>query len=484
MEVARRPVRFNSVVYWVFLALVATGVWLLPHRFRRGWLLGASYLFYGSWHYPYLILLTGVAALSHFGAVWISAAEDRRRRGAVIIGADLLLLATFKYLDFGVENVRGLLSLAGVEVELPVPGWVLPLGLSFYVFESISYVIDVVRKREKVHSFWDLQLFIAFFPKLIAGPILRAKELLPQLDKERVLELERLRSGLWMIATGLFLKIVLADGLSQPVDRAFSRAPEGLGAIDVLVMAVGFGMQIYFDFSGYSRIAIGSARLCGLELVENFNHPYVARSPAEFWNRWHISLSRWIRDYLFYPLVGKKPTLAAMSKAAVLSMTLCGVWHGAGWSFVVWGLWHGLAIAGYHVVVASRKKRGRERTTGVELLLATMLTFVLVSLGWVFFRAETLGEAFVLLGHLLRPGDYLLRSLSGTFYLHVAVVSALVFAAPSTGRLAGRVAERLSGSRGWARIGLPALEGLALGVMMVLCLTYLRGKTAFIYFQF
>ncbi|MCK6548437.1 MBOAT family protein [Myxococcota bacterium] len=482
--------RFNSVVYWAFLALVVVVTWALPSRARRWWLLGTSYFFYGSWHYPYLALLFGVAALNHFGAVWICGAEKRDRRGAVVIAANLGLLASFKYLDWGASNVNALAALLGVPFEVPLPRWVLPLGISFYVFESMSYIIDVIRKRERVHGFWELQLFIAFFPKLIAGPILRAKELLPQVEGELVLRWDRVRSGIWLVASGLFIKIVLADGLVQSVDGAFTKAPASLGALDVVVMAIGFGMQIYFDFCGYSRIALGSAALCGIDLVENFNHPYVARSPADFWNRWHISLSRWIRDYLFYPLVGKKPTLVAMCRAAILSMTLCGVWHGAGWSFVAWGLYHGLLIAGYHVVKAwnpkaARPGRGAKGLGARSVELAGIaLTFGLVSIGWIFFRSESLAQAFGLIANVFTPADWAVRSLGGTFYLHVVLLTVAVWSAPALSTVMARIGAALDARPTFGRWGYPALQGVIVGALMVLCLTYLRGKTAFIYFQF
>ena len=357
MEGADRAVRFNSSVYVLFLVVVVLAVWLTPARARRWVLLGFSYLFYASWHWPYLGLLIGLATINHWGAQWIVAGPPNRKwRGGWVLAANVFLLGLFKYSSWLCENVNAVADWTGAQAILPVPHWILPLGISFYVFEGISYTVDIIRKRERIHSFWDFQLFIAFFPKLIAGPIMRAKELLPQIEKP----VTRLTSGTfldgtWLLATGMFLKVVLADGLAPQVDQAFARPIEGVGTTDVWLMAVAFGLQIYLDFSSYSRMAIGSARLCGIQLVDNFNYPYSATSPVDFWNRWHMSLSRWIRDYLFFPLLGKSATLGAMCRAALMSMTLCGIWHGAGWPFLLWGAYHGALISGYHIVTYRKR---------------------------------------------------------------------------------------------------------------------------------
>jgi alginate O-acetyltransferase complex protein AlgI len=471
-------VRFNSIIYWLFLAVVVVAVWVIPQRARKWSLLVASYAFYASWHWPYLLLLIGATAFNHRAVRWIiSGPAERKPRGRWVITANLLLLALFKYLDWLVGQLNLAGSVFGAEWSIPLPRWVLPLGISFYLFECISYVVDVVRKREKAHDFWDFQLYVAFFPHLIAGPILRVKELLPQLGKLGF-DARKVESGLWVLVIGLFVKIVLADGLAPSVDVAFARETATLRPLDVWVMASAFGLQIYLDFSAYSLIALGSARLCGVELVQNFQHPYSARSPVDFWNRWHMSLSRWIRDYVFYPLVGSKPTKAALCRAALISMTLCGLWHGAGWTFVLWGAYQGVLVAGHHLVGARTNE-----SAPVHAVWQVPLTFALVALGWLFFRAETAAQAFQLVGTALAPWRGLGRSLSGTFYLHTAALLAAVWCAPWLWKL---------GQRGLAdtdtdasrRSPAAAFRGLAAGIMLALCLVYLRGKTAFIYFQF
>lgn len=486
--------RFNSLIYPLFLAIVVLLLRFAPARFRFGVLLAASYGFYGSWHWPYLALLIGCAALNHFGAVWIVGAKDRSRRGAVVVAGNVLLLALFKYLDWMVGTASSAASYLGYSNVWAPPHWVLPLGISFYVFESISYIVDVIRKREKIHSFWSLQLFIAFFPKLIAGPILRAKELLPQIEnaagKASASDLYR---GLQQIVLGMFIKVVLADSLSIDVDGAFAADPRSLGAADVVIAAFAFGLQIYFDFSGYSRIAYGSALLCGIKLVDNFNFPYSANSPVDFWNRWHMSLSRWIRDYLFYPLLRRQSTQWAMTRAALLSMTLCGIWHGAGWNFMLWGLYHGLLIAGYHVVRRDSSQAadsngpasGRATISQIGEYFAVVATAVLIMLGWIFFRTQDLTHAWQMWQCVLMPWQHLQRSLSGSFYAQTALLMLAVWVAPQACALWNRIVAAAGASSGTARVyAAAAVEGLALGTLLTLSTSYLRGQSAFIYFQF
>lgn len=484
--------RFNSVIYWLFLALAVVVLWLLPPRARRWWLLVCSLAFYASWHWPYVFLLLGVGTFTHYGAAWVAQATDRRRRGAMIIAGNLLILGLFKYLDWLVSMIDGASDWLGLG-SIPLPGWVLPLGISFYVFECVSYVVDVVRKRERPHGYWDFQLYLSFFPHLIAGPILRAKELLPQIEKAIEPVTARFRDGLWLLGSGLFLKLVLADGIAPGVDEAFARAPRGLGATDVAVMGAAFGIQIYLDFASYSRMALGSAKLCGIDLVDNFDHPYVARNPADFWARWHISLSRWIRDYLFYPLVGGRATLWALCRAAIVSMVLCGLWHGAGWTFVLWGLYHGLLIAGFHVLTHGRRTAPRPTSTPtvsqaiagrVRGAAAVVLTFGFVSLGWILFRSTSVEQAFTLVSHVLTPWAHSHRALPGTFYLHTAALVAAVWAAPSLGRLGAAALQWGSGARPLPSFTVAAGRGVLLGGMIALAILYLHGQTAFIYFQF
>ncbi len=294
-----------------------------------------------------------------------------------------------------------------------------------------------------------------------------------------------------------------------------SRSSAGsVGSIDVWLMAVAFGLQIYFDFSSYTRMAIGSAKLCGIQLVQNFNYPYSAATPVEFWNRWHMSLSRWIRDYLFFPLAGNRPTLGSMLRAALVAMTLCGLWHGAGWTFVLWGFYHGLLICGTHILKYEREPTRKTQTATrpfagrawslVTNPLATIVTFSLVSLGWILFRSGTIGQAVGLLSTALQPWKSHSRAFGGTFYAETAALLALVWFAPVAARIWERLAADVEIPSGISpdsvrtmavatpvpvriliqQTLLGAIEGVTIGLMLVLCLVFFYGQTQFIYFQF
>jgi alginate O-acetyltransferase complex protein AlgI len=397
-----------------------------------------------------------------------------------------------------VGNFNLVSKLFGHDLKLPLPGWVLPLGISFYIFEAISYTVDVIRKREKLHSFWDFQLFIAFFPKLIAGPIMRAKELLPQIEKGSLLpDAAAALDAIWLLASGLFIKLVLANDLGSQVDAAFARSSDAFGMLDVWLMAVAFGLQIYFDFSSYTRMAIGSAKLLGIQLVENFDYPYSAKSPVEFWNRWHMSLSRWIRDYLFFPLAGNRPSLSSMCRAAIIAMTLCGLWHGAGWTYLLWGLYHGLLICAVHIATMNKKPAPAVPPTANQAAAkfrplaiprnagAVVVTFALVSLGWILFRSQGLEQAASLLRRAVQVSTVGYRALPGSFYLQTTVLVLLVWLAPVAARLWNRLAAPANAPDAkWPALGVGLIQGIAVGMMIVLALVYFHGQTEFIYFQF
>ncbi|MBX7165603.1 MAG: hypothetical protein K1X74_04580 [Pirellulales bacterium] len=484
--------RFVSPVFWIFLLSVVIVLGLLPRSWRKWWLLVTSYLFYASWHWPYLALLCGCAVLTWWGGNWIAQVEGplRARRGWTIILINVAVLVLYKYLDWTILQLRIVNRLLGLSFEIPYAELVLPLGISFYLFESSSYIFDVVKKRESPHGFWDVQLFIAFFPKLIAGPIMRAKELMPQFEGELRPTARDLQEGLTLIATGLFTKAVLADSIGPQVDDAFAREAVALGSTDVMVMSMAFAVQCYLDFSAYSRIALGAAQMCGIRLVENFNFPLSATSPPDFWNRWHMSLSRWIRDYVYYPLVGGRVTLGNMCRATILAMTICGVWHGAGWKFAVYGLYHGCLIAAYHVfryVTRKYQPLAEDDTWAGRIVAGLSVVALNVALwpAWAMFRADDFRHALQLLAIMFMPWQHSVRSLSGTFYLHVATLMALVWMAPylvpALKQLGAEIGAKVSQRRqGW----LSATGGAVTGLLFALCLVYLRGKLTFIYFQF
>jgi len=486
--------QFNTLVYLAFLAVAVVGLRHVPERARKGWLVLASLVFYASWHVEYVALLLAVGVVAGYGGAYVLAAEGRARRlrGYAVITVLVGILSAFKYADWGAANVGAVARHFGSTWAPRGLGWILPLGVSFYTFEGISYIAECIRGKEKRHSFLDFQLYIAFFPHLVAGPILRAKELIPQFNspKWRTSSSET-ADGIWLLASGFFLKNVLADWLAPRVDRAFAHTTSALGAADVLVMAVGFALQIYFDFSSYSRMAIGSAKLCGIQLVDNFRFPFRARTPADFWNRWHISLSRWVRDYLFFPLSGRRLTVAGACRASIITMTLCGLWHGAGWTYVVWGFYHGMLLAAYYVGRAwVRPAPGPELPpphwfdSPAGIAVSSALTWVFLLPSWILFRVPTLRGAWDLLSVMLTPARHPGRTLDPAFYLQVTTLMCGVWAAPF---VVDRVKKRLTELRGQSSSQpLVFAMGVFTGILMFAALAFrrLNVNRAFIYFQF
>jgi D-alanyl-lipoteichoic acid acyltransferase DltB (MBOAT superfamily) len=326
------------------------------------------------------------------------------------------LLGVFKYYGFFSEELGGLLSTLGLPVSLPVLKFLLPVGISFYTFQTMSYTIDVYRgdfKYEK--SFVDFALFVSFFPHLVAGPLVRARKLLPQLTRPRVRRPDDFREGLYYVAIGLFKKVVVGDNLAVIANSIFHTSPSQLTGLECLVGIYAFAFQIYGDFSGYSSIAQGVARWLNIDLTTNFNLPYFAVSPPDFWNRWHISLSTWFRDYVYVPLArrgGKQTTKLRLYSTLVIVMVLSGLWHGAAWTYVIWGLYHGLLLCGYRLISWPRfrffKKPGGPtpvaaafaRSSWIGYLSRVILMFHLVCLGWLLFRAESMAQVWGMLSRM------------------------------------------------------------------------------------
>lgn len=382
---------FNTLEFLLFLPAVLALHWALPHRLRWALLLASSWLFYFWWEPMAGLLLVAVTAatwLCGLGAAREKPPAVRRACLAMALGACLGCLGVFKYAGFFAGLIHG------------GPAWrlLLPVGISFYTFQALSYVLDVYRGRTAPEGhFGYYALFISFFPQLVAGPIERSGRLLPQLRRERTLSREQLSAGGWLLLTGYFKKAAIADGLAPLVDAVYA-APGQAGGPEIIAATALFGLQIYCDFSGYSDIARGSAGLLGVELMENFQAPYAARSIREFWRRWHISLTAWFTDYVYIPLGGSRRGLPRRCFNIMAVFLLSGLWHGADWTFVAWGGIHGI----YQVcgVLAARRAGGRTpqgRGTG---LLRCAATFSLVTFAWLFFRAQSMADAWLLLSRL------------------------------------------------------------------------------------
>jgi D-alanyl-lipoteichoic acid acyltransferase DltB (MBOAT superfamily) len=381
---------FAQVEFLAFFAVVFVAYWALPRRAQNVWLTATSLVFYG-WVHPWFVLLLLYSALLNWGAARVmdaGPADWRRAALQVAIAGNVLLLGTFKYLDFFVENVAAVLETLGVDADLHTLGLLLPVGISFYTFQTVSYTVDVyLRKVKAERSLLTFLCFVAFFPRLIAGPIERAGDLLPQIRNERTLDLERFRSGVSLAAWGIVKKTVVADTLAPYVNAIYgAEAPSNAMA---WAAALAFMVQILADFSAYTDIARGSARLLGFELHDNFDHPYAAASPEEYWRRWHITFSEWLRDYVYLPLYDwkrirwlrlpgtKDDFRSRLARASFLTMLFSGLWHGAAWHFVLWGAWWGLL----HVVWIYGRRTGKKpaarrrwlRPAGIGVMLVLNL---------------------------------------------------------------------------------------------------------------
>ncbi|HEU0053398.1 MAG TPA: MBOAT family O-acyltransferase, partial [Longimicrobium sp.] len=387
---------FASYTYALFLGVVFLLYWAAPERARKPLLVAASYLFYCTWKLPFGLLLLAVSLFNWaYGRYVLPKAKTTT---PLVLGvlANLAPLLYFKYTNFLIGNAAAVVDLFGADWHPRVADILLPLGISFFTFQGIAYLFDVATGEEPFESLLDFLLFKAFWPQLIAGPIVRPGEIREQIETPRVMDYANVAEGCRRIVFGLFKKVVLADSLAPVVDTVFL-AKGAPFALDAIVGVLGFGMQIYFDFSAYSDIAIGSARLFGYRFPENFAWPYVSRSPQEFWNRWHMTLSRWIRDYLFTPLTfasRRRPKLAPVW--LLVAMAACGLWHGAQWTFVVWGVWHGLLLVLNQTALkplfagTGPGEPARYRLRG---WVAWGVTMVLVFAGWLLFRAHSLAQA-------------------------------------------------------------------------------------------
>lgn len=379
----------NLFVFFFLPAFLAI-YYLVPWRAKSYIILAASYLFYGWWRAEYLVLIFGMSTISFYAAkISVTAATVERRRAAMIFGVavDLLALGYFKYANFFIDNANAVLAFSGSS-GISWPDVLLPIGISFHTFQSISYVVDVWRRdAPPARRLVDFLAFGALFPQLIAGPVLRYKDLADQFIT-RSHSFELFTKGVYRFLTGLAMKVLIADSVSPLADRIFALQSPTL--VESWLGAFAYTFQLFFDFAGYSAMAIGLGLMIGFHFIENFNVPYISKSITEFWRRWHISLSTWLRDYLYIPLGGNRKGKTRTYLNLVLTMLLGGFWHGANWTFLAWGAWHG----GWMAIERALGAKGRE--TIWPKAAAIPITFVLVILGWVMFRATTVSDAWAM----------------------------------------------------------------------------------------
>jgi alginate O-acetyltransferase complex protein AlgI len=470
---------FNSLVFIIFFAIAAA----IHHsnvswRTRKASLLVGSYLFYGAWNPPFLLLLWASTVLDFYCALWMERSQTKRARKAFIalsLVGNLGMLAYFKYGAFVLDNFVHLMGAFGVEWTPPQWDLVLPVGISFYTFHTLSYTLDVYRGELAARrSLLDFALAVSFFPQLVAGPIMRAAAFLPQLEDEKRATAAMWANGMTLFVIGLFEKMVLADGVLAPmVDSAY--LPDGTHSFaDAWIGTLAFSGQIFFDFAGYSLCALGIARCLGFELIDNFRGPYGAIGFSDFWRRWHISLSTWLRDYLYISLGGNRGTASRTYVNLMLTMLIGGLWHGASWSFVVWGGLHGIYLA---IERAIRGPRPSEPTSAIGIGAGVILTYALVCLTWVFFRAADFTTAWEMVRAMIgfgtdEPGA--IASKVRAVLALVVVIAMVIIHAVMRKKHLEDVLVAMS----------PWLRGALIAVMLFSIAVAAGGQRAFIYFQF
>ena len=440
----------------------------LSHRWQNRQLLVASYVFYATWDWRFLFLIIGSTVVDFYCGRHIARSQDPRVRKSLLllsIVVNCSALGFFKYFNFFVSSATGLLEWIGLPTSSHVLQIVLPVGISFYTFQTLCYTIDIYRgKLNPAESLLDYALYISYFPQLVAGPIERATNLLPQILNPRTVTPSACFEGTYLILWGFFKKVVVADNLCRVADWGFGNVGE-LNALSALVTIYAFAWQIYCDFSGYTDIARGCSKLLGIELMVNFNVPYLSKTPSEFWRRWHISLSSWFTDYVFIPLGGSRNGTWASYRNIFITMLLSGLWHGAAWTFVAWGAFHAALLSIYRAI-------GTERINRLPGFVQTILMFHLVCVGWVLFRAASVTDALLFVETLFR---WSVLSLPPKFYL-----LALVFPLAAVELLQYLNGDQFPVFRWPAPIRVACYVGAYAAIMVI-------GRwdaTAFIYFQF
>jgi D-alanyl-lipoteichoic acid acyltransferase DltB (MBOAT superfamily) len=467
---------FPTMPFAIFFLVIYVTVGSLERENgrRKLFLLLASWFFYAAWDWRFVGLLILSGLINYSAAALIAGAPDARRRKLVLVagvGANLLILGFFKYFDFFLEQLGALLDLMHWKRDLPLLRIVLPVGISFFTFQGVSYVVDVYRgKCPPARSLLDVMLLMSFFPHLVAGPIVRASDLLPQFAKSPRLDRRMASEGFLMVAWGLFKKTVIASELSTGLVDPVFFDPASHGAVDLVAATYGYAAQIYCDFSAYSDIAIGVAALLGYRFPRNFDQPYRSTSLQEFWRRWHISLSSWLRDYLFIPLGGSRGGLVMTCRNIMITMLLGGLWHGANLKFLAWGGLHGMGLSAERIWSETKPKSWAPWPAWLGLIV----TFHLVCLGWILFRADSFGAAVEVLKGLFRLGEPV--QVLTPFLLALTVFGIAIHFLPP------RALEAAAG--GLKRLPSP-MAGAALACAVLVVEAWRpEGVAPFIYFQF
>lgn len=488
---------FNSIDFLIFFPIVTLVYFVIPHRIRYIWLLVASYYFYMCWNPKYALLMATSTLITWASGLLIGASSSKKTKKlwvALSFISNLGILFFFKYFDFAVENINRVLQTAGFTLLNPKFDVILPVGISFYTFQALSYTMDAYRGDVEIEKNpLRYALFVSFFPQLVAGPIERSTNLLSQLYEKHTFQLDQVRSGLALMLWGYFQKLVIADRVAILVNTVYNDWSHQTG-VTLAVATLFFAIQIYCDFGSYSNIAVGAAQVMGFRLMDNFNTPYFADSVADFWRRWHISLSTWFRDYLYFPLGGSRCSRWKRYRNVMIVFLASGLWHGANWTYVLWGFFNGIFQVLGMMLKPVRDWGVRvlkiDRTTFSHKLLKVIVTFFLINFTWIFFRADSLEAAFAIVDRIFFH-FYPWMLFDGTLYqlglsaaeFHVAVLSILVLFVAGIFKYKGIcIREELMKQGTWLRWLI-----YILGVLAVLNLgVYGPGFDAsqFIYFQF
>ena len=470
---------FNSLPFAVFLPIVFAVYWALRNSLRSQnvMLLVASYIFYGWWDARFLSLIVASTVVDYLLGQYLAVATNALKRKLLLTASmifNLGLLGVFKYYNFFMENFMEIANSVGLHTNPVLLKIALPVGISFYTFQTMSYTIDIYRKQlEPTKDFIAFAAFVGYFPQLVAGPIERASNLLPQMSKRRYFDYQKAVDGMRQALWGFFKKVVIADAVASLVDQAFGD-PNGFSAIALITGALLFSIQIYCDFSGYSDIAIGISKLFGIDLMQNFRTPYFSRDIAEFWRRWHISLSTWFRDYLYIPLGGSRGSTALKVRNTFAIFIVSGFWHGANWTFIIWGLINALLFL---PLLLAKRNRSNLNDAEISDLHRILLTFSITTIAWIFFRADSLSHAIDYLQNIAIWNSGKSLSIKPTLVVYIA----LLFFGDWIGRkhdfTLNTLSEGILSKSPWLRLTLY----LSLAYLIML---YIGGQQNFIYFQF
>lgn len=479
---------FNSFAFAIFLPIVFILYWLLPHKFRWILMLVSSYYFYMSWNAKYVFLILFTTIVSYGAAILLENAQSKKRKKLILVATAIACLGVlffFKYFNFVSESVAAVLGMFAIPMNPVLLKLLLPVGISFYTFQTLSYVIDVYKGDIAAERhFGYYAAFVSFFPQLVAGPIERTTNLLPQIKAEHKFDYEQATYGLKLMAWGYFKKIVIADTLSQFVSKVYD-APQGFTGFALVLATVFFTLQIYCDFSGYSDIAIGTSKLLGINLMTNFKSPYFSQSIKEFWSRWHISLSTWFRDYVYIPLGGSRVGKVRHAFNLIVTFLVSGLWHGANWTFVIWGGIHGLGQVIENALIPREKLKNKSK--GIVWLFRVIFVFAFAAFAWIFFVSNSLGEAVYVVGHLFAgitsPGAYISSGFSsigiGKAELFKDVLLILLLAVYDYLSLSRDVIAEVSKKKPVVRWSLYVCLGL-----IIVFLSQKGVAAEFVYFQF